>query len=66
MTPIRKWCACRAWPAGSLVLFAGETFRAVRDAGKYESPTAAPEAWERFDPRGAMTPPSNSMTAAPR
>ena len=66
MTPIRKWCSCRAWPAGSLVLFNGETFRAVRDATKYESPTTTPEAWQRFDPRGAMTPPPNSMTAAPR
>lgn len=66
MTPIRKWCACRAWPAGSLVLFGGQTYRAIRDATKAESPASAPDAWQVFDPRGASTPPPNSMTAAPR
>lgn len=66
MTPVKKYCDCRAWPAGALVTFAGGHFRATRDTAKGENPLSAPDAWQPFDPRGAMTPPPNSMTAVPR
>ena len=67
MTVIKKFCACRAWAAGSLVTYYGRTYRAARDAEKGERPADDGGAWQEVDlTRGAMTPPPNTMTAAPR
>lgn len=68
MTPIRNYCDCRGYEAGTLVRVkaTGVTYRALRLTAKGESPTTAADAWQMVnigDGRGTL---ARGMEARPR